>query len=903
MSEKKGGTTEKRGAASGGGGGGGGGGGEFNTHTHSTTLLVNTREPMSARTSAFKTTSSDEEVVPFILCNTGVFTPVEETLAWLRTINKRLSVVCCVGKYRTGKSFLLNTLARTGASTGFLVGKSVQACTKGLWLMRSPLFEDDRTCVLLMDSEGIDSLEAGDNHDVMVFTLALLLSSIFCYNSTGALDEAAMQTLSLVTNVCERVRVGARGGPDASDESDTCDGRPEALADDMPQFIWILRDFALQLQTRSGAACDPDSYLEEALTDASSCGEGRSRVRQVIRAAFPNRALVTLPHPTINTQQNLTSGVHNNTFRAAVDTLRERLVDTSRCLKVRDQPMTGGMYATAALELCAAINTSGTVPTLRDSWTLLADCQAKDLMMSTIERAGIAMRRAVGDTMTTMRVSCVLDECVEEHFRQFCDEPLLTARTEEVDVSARSKLQALRDDCVASHAARRKGVLSGLVKAIVSEREESWMSALRAMASSVLTADNDDTPGHAADLVRFDEAKHVSGLLCTRFLDEWGPGLILSRDAAQQQARDADRRAETEVERERVCLSEATAAHQRENDELRRALQGEIDHLNALIAVNAEELAEARDCARRCIEKTETRDARGVDIELDGVGGGSEALAVERVYSGLNEAPPIDADLEERLGRVLEIEEHSRALEIKLEEAESARRIASERCAHALSMRDKLQSALASAREEWDGRVNRAESEADTARRQTEKLHVDALEAHALAEEAQRCHAAIETQATADGEASRRLVRECRENALAARAGAEDSQARLMHALDAHLKDTRHREIEHRRDIVQINARVADAESSKLDLLRRVDRLVGDNEVAKRKACESAHLEQELKRSRSHARSFEIQVARLSTELDQSRKRCTALVEEREKCNKDWVTLLTNRDQSASSAF
>ena len=82
--------------------------------------------------------------------------------------------------------------------SGFVVGCTVQSCTKGVWLFRKPLHETDDLCVFVLDTEGIDSLDAGDSHDLKIFTLALLLSSSFLMNSAGpAIDEQALNTLRL----------------------------------------------------------------------------------------------------------------------------------------------------------------------------------------------------------------------------------------------------------------------------------------------------------------------------------------------------------------------------------------------------------------------------------------------------------------------------------------------------------------------------------------------------------------------------------------------------------------------------------------------------------------------------------------------------------------------------------
>ena len=49
-----------------------------------------------------------------------------------------LSIISVVGQYRTGKSFLLNRIL-LGQNDGFVVGSTVNACTKGLWIWSEPV--------------------------------------------------------------------------------------------------------------------------------------------------------------------------------------------------------------------------------------------------------------------------------------------------------------------------------------------------------------------------------------------------------------------------------------------------------------------------------------------------------------------------------------------------------------------------------------------------------------------------------------------------------------------------------------------------------------------------------------------------------------------------------------------
>ena len=113
-------------------------------------------------------------------------------------INQKLGVIAVAGKYRTGKSFLLNRilLNKRGYKSGFGVGPTINPCTKGLWIWSKPIeildSNNEKIKVLIIDSEGIGAFNEDENHDTRIFLLALLLSSYFIYNSMGTIDENAL---------------------------------------------------------------------------------------------------------------------------------------------------------------------------------------------------------------------------------------------------------------------------------------------------------------------------------------------------------------------------------------------------------------------------------------------------------------------------------------------------------------------------------------------------------------------------------------------------------------------------------------------------------------------------------------------------------------------------------------
>ena len=61
--------------------------------------------------------------------------------------------------------------------------------------------------IIVIDTEGIGALDEDQTHDTRIFTLAILCSSCFIYNSTGSIDENAIQNLSLVVNLTKHIQL------------------------------------------------------------------------------------------------------------------------------------------------------------------------------------------------------------------------------------------------------------------------------------------------------------------------------------------------------------------------------------------------------------------------------------------------------------------------------------------------------------------------------------------------------------------------------------------------------------------------------------------------------------------------------------------------------------------------
>lgn len=313
--------------------------------------------------------------------------------------DKPLVVITVVGRSRTGKSFLLNRVLLDGEDA-FGVDASIRACTKGLWfrhlagedfLRKMGVHEDEaHECpydVLIVDTEGINALDRDQSYDTRIFTLALLISSTFMYNSLGAIDENAISTLAGVTtiaNALKRKNGGDRAGSEVLD---------------FPSLLWIVRDFNLDIEhldqndgdssPKPSRLFSDDMYLEEALSSEAVTGGKRNAkalLRKQLCKTFPNRACQTMVRPVdaesdLKRLQEIPDRDLRPEFVEQMKQLRRRIVQSVRPKHVAGQAVTGSVLVSLLKEYTTAVS-SGAVPHVMDAWTQIVRSKCDSVIKS-----------------------------------------------------------------------------------------------------------------------------------------------------------------------------------------------------------------------------------------------------------------------------------------------------------------------------------------------------------------------------------------------------------------------------------------------------------------------------------------------------------------------------------------
>ncbi len=298
-----------------------------------------------------------------------------EAEEFISKIDRNISVICVAGLYRTGKSYLLNRLLNR--QNGFEIGSTIKSCTKGIWVWNESLTLKNQE-VLLMDTEGLGSAFEDRNQsiDMEIFVLSVLLSSYFIYNSMKIIDESSIEALSLVLNFAKKIQ---------SEFSQV-----ENYANNFPSFLWVIRDFALNLVDTEGKSITPKDYLEEALSynnqnDTKDDEElqRKNEIRKLIKLFFKERDCKTIVRPVTDDKKlkiidKLPEHDIRPEFMSQMRDLVKHVFKSLRPKSVQGGFLNGEMYLNLIKMYINALNMN-LLPDVKTSWQIVVDSQVASL--------------------------------------------------------------------------------------------------------------------------------------------------------------------------------------------------------------------------------------------------------------------------------------------------------------------------------------------------------------------------------------------------------------------------------------------------------------------------------------------------------------------------------------------
>jgi hypothetical protein len=343
------------------------------------------------------------QAVPLVEQRDNKIVLTDVGLSTLENIQEPLVVVAVAGLYRTGKSFLLNSIVKRKGC--FNVGTTTDACTRGIWL-----FDTGKTVnggrLILLDSEGLASLDQDETYDAKIFCLSLLLSSYFILNLLGVIDEGAIDRLYLVTELTKRVTVAS--GVAGREES--------ALSAYFPPFLFLLRDFVLNLE-HDGKKISREEYLENALRERPGNhrrSDERNNIRRAIRTLFTHRMCYTMVRPSNNEDDMRKPGGLclediRPQFLAQLEEVQNLISSHAVPKQIEGCIVNGKMLASLAKSYVDSMNT-GAIPEIRGVW----ETCLLELYHDSSENAWASYSRALKAQHDTTLTEQAFDEWVEE---------------------------------------------------------------------------------------------------------------------------------------------------------------------------------------------------------------------------------------------------------------------------------------------------------------------------------------------------------------------------------------------------------------------------------------------------------------------------------------------------------
>lgn len=196
--------------------------------------------------------------------------------------------------------------------------------------------------------------------------------------SQGSVDEKAISGLSFIANLSKHIRLQTDQSLEATD-----------FQEFFPSFLWIVRDFSLELVDEDGDSISSSEYLEQALAPQRNLNQSsmeRNRIRNMMTSFFKERDCFTIVRPVTDEDQlqqidRLPLEELRPEFQTQLQELKDLVFSTIQPKMMNGKELNGSMFATLVEAYVGAINDGG-VPTISTAWdgVMLHECKVNQVI-------------------------------------------------------------------------------------------------------------------------------------------------------------------------------------------------------------------------------------------------------------------------------------------------------------------------------------------------------------------------------------------------------------------------------------------------------------------------------------------------------------------------------------------
>jgi uncharacterized membrane protein YgcG len=257
------------------------------------------------------------------------------------------------------------------------------------------------------------SMDQDETYDALIFSLGVVLSSMFVLNSMGVIDATSVDRLFLVTeltkHLCihtdEAISKEQDAGGDAMERAVESAVAEVRLSEYFPPLLWVCRDFVVRLVDSAGGKLSTDQYLESALEDKPGSTKRtveRNMVRSSIKNLFRRRSCLLFPRP-VDDEAMLQDGnklgeAHiKPQFLVQVDALRSKILDVPP-KRLFGTELSGRNLVDLARAMVETMNRPEAMPSIKSAWEYVVEQSCADALGKAFEEySGSISKVAAGE--------------------------------------------------------------------------------------------------------------------------------------------------------------------------------------------------------------------------------------------------------------------------------------------------------------------------------------------------------------------------------------------------------------------------------------------------------------------------------------------------------------------------